>query len=390
MQESPAGAGGGISISGLTRPARGIVASAIAHQLARPVIVITGDNDAAEGLIQTASTVLDWMEPGAGESAISLPAFDASPYEARSPHPDILERRAVGLRRAACGQVRVLAAALPAAMMRYRTVPFYRSLALRMKTSDELAPEDLAEHLLKVGYERAEPVSTVGQFSVRGGIVDVFPPETSWPVRMEFFGDTIESMREFDPASQRSRQSIASIMILPLSEAAPSTDFFDRLVDVLAARKPEGREARLAPGWSDFYSGPFPGWEFYLPLVEPHSGTLFSLLERPVIVWDEPFDRQAQLEDFLERLQSGFDAVRDVSPQPPQPHELFMNPEEFQSAIAGLPAVSLSEITIEETEDGVFPAGAPENGRRFFLNTQPVPKYQASLKVMAGQLRTQV
>jgi transcription-repair coupling factor (superfamily II helicase) len=390
MQESPAGAGGGVSISGLTRPARGIVAAAIAHQLARPVIVITGDNDAAEGLIQTASTVLDWLEPGAGGAAISLSAFDASPYEARSPHPDILERRAVGLWRAACGQVRVLAAALPAAMMRYRTIPFYRSLALQMKTSDELAPEDLAEHLLKVGYERAEPVSTVGQFSVRGGIVDVFPPETAWPVRMEFFGDTIESMREFDPASQRSRQSIASIMILPLSEAAPPTDFFDRLVDVLAARNPEGREARLAPGWSDSYSGPFPGWEFYVPLVEPHSGTLFSLLERPVIVWDEPADRQTQLEDLLENLQSGFDAVRDVSPQPPQPHELFLNPEEFQSAIEGLPAVSLSEITIEETDDRVFPAGLPENGHRFFLNTQPVPKYQASLKVMAGQLRTQV
>jgi transcription-repair coupling factor (superfamily II helicase) len=390
-ESPPGGVTGGISISGLTRPARGITAALLAHQLARPVIVLTGDNDAAEGLIKTASTVLDWLEPGAGESALSLSAFDCSPYEARSPHPEILERRAVGLWRVACGQVRVLAAPLPAAMMRYRTVPFYRSLALQLKTADELAPEDLAEHLLKVGYERAEPVTSVGQFSVRGGILDIFPPEAAWPVRIEFFGDSIESMREFDPASQRSRQNIANILVLPLTEAAPAPNFFDRLVDVLAKRKPEGRAARLTPGWSDSYSGPFPGWEFYVPLVEPHPGTLFSLLARPIIVWDEPGDRQTQFNEFLENLHNNFDAVRDVSPQPPQPHELFLNEEEFQSTIAALPAVSLSELDIEGTP-GVesFPAEPAEPGQRYFLNTQPVPKYQGSLKVMAEQLRTQI
>ena len=75
-QESAQSGAGGILISGLTRPARGIAAALLAHQLARPVIVLTGDNDAAEGLVRTASTVLDWLEPGAGESALSLSAFD--------------------------------------------------------------------------------------------------------------------------------------------------------------------------------------------------------------------------------------------------------------------------------------------------------------------------
>ena len=390
VQESSAGTEAGVSISGLTPAAKGIAAVALAHQLARPVIIITADNETAEGLVKTASTMIDWLEPGAGGPAISLPAFDASPYEARSPHPDILERRAAGLWRAACGQVRVLAAALPAAMMRYRAAPFYRSLALQLKPSDELAPEDLTEHLLKVGYELAEPVSAVGQLSVRGGIVDIFPPETEWPVRMEFFGDTIESMREFDPASQRSRQSISSLMILPLSAAAPPADFFDRLVKVLATRNPQGREVRLPPGWSDSYSGPFPGSEYYVPLVEPHPGTLFSLLDRPIIVWDEPADRQKQLEEFLENQQNAFDAVRDVSPQPPQPHELFLTGQEFQAAIAGLQVVSISELAIEETPAERAPEEAPEKPHRFFLNAQPVPRYQASLKVMASQLRAQV
>ena len=391
--QTPAtGLAGGISISGLTRPARGIVAALLAHQLGRPVVILTGDNDAADGLVRTASTVLDWLEPGAGESAVSLSAFDCSPYESRSPHPDILERRAVGLWRLARDEVRVLAAPLSAVMMRYRSLSFYRSLALELKISDELAPEDLAEHVLRVGYEPSEPVSSVGQFSVRGGIVDIFPPEAAWPIRIEFFGDTIESMREFDPASQRSRKSIADILVLPLTEAAPPSDFFVRLVDVLAKRNPEGREARLPPGWSDAFSGPFPGWEFYVPLVEPHPGTLFSLLERPVVVWDEPADRQAQFAEFLESLQNGFDAVRDVSPQPPMPHEIFLTSEEFQSAAANLLSISLSELVIEGAEEDAseIPGAPAQASQRFSLNTQPVPRFQGSLKVMAEQLRTQI
>jgi transcription-repair coupling factor (superfamily II helicase) len=390
--QSPAtGVAAGISISGLTGPAKGIAAALLAHQLARPVVVLTNDNDDADGLVRTASSVLDWLDPGAGESVVSLSAFDCSPYESRSPHPDILERRAVGLWRVAGGKARVLAAPLSAVMMRYRSVPFYRSLALQLKVSDELAPEDLAEHLLKVGYECSEPVSTVGQFSVRGGIVDIFPPEAAWPIRIEFFGDTIESMREFDPASQRSRKSIADILVLPLTEAALPPNFFDRLVDLLARRNPEGREVRLPPGWSDAYSGPFPGWEFYVPLVEPHPGTLFSLLERPVVVWDEPADHEGQFKDFVENLQNGFDAVRDVSPQPPRPQELFLSGEEFRSSVAALPSISLSELVIEGAEEASgFPGPPTQTSQRFSLNTQPVPKFQGSLKVMAEQLRTQI
>ncbi len=386
-----AGAAGAVSISGLTRPAKGIAAALLAHQLARPVIVLTSDNEAAEALSKAASTVLDWLKPGEGESALSLSAFDCSPYDARSPHPDVLERRAVALWRIACRQVRVLCAPLPAAMMRYRTVPFYRSLALQLQTGDELAPEDIAEHLLKVGYERAEPVSTVGQFSVRGGILDVFPPEAEWPIRIEFFGDSIESLREFDPATQRSRANVGNIQILPLSEAAPPQNFFDQLVEVLAGRKPEGRADRMPTGWEDSYAAPFHGWEFYVPLVEPHPGTLFSLMDRPLIVWDELTDRQSQMVEHFTSLQNGFDTVRDVTPQPPRPHELFLNEDELHEAIAAFPAVSLSELVIEG--DTSTAEAVPNSGKtsyHCFLNTQPVPKYQGSLKVMAENLRTQI
>jgi transcription-repair coupling factor (superfamily II helicase) len=136
--------------------------------------------------------------------------------------------------------------------------------------------ELLVAHLESAGYERREPVEMVGQFSVRGGIVDVFSPEAARPVRLELFGDEVESIREFDPGTQRSVQPRQETTLLPL------TDF------------PLRREllVQLNETASDS-SEPFPGCEFLLPLVTPFDHTTFDLLADPgrpdpLIVLDEP------------------------------------------------------------------------------------------------------
>ena len=190
-------------------------------------------------------------------------------------------------------------------MGRFRESAFYSSLALELKVGDELNLDDLVEHLRSVGYEPGEPVAAVGQYSVRGGIVDVFPPEAEWPFRLEFFGDQLESVREFDPSSQRSRKPVPQALLLPLSEAQRSPQFFERLVRVLTLRAREHAQARgtplpdREPEWAAEHSNTFPGWEFFVPLVEPHTHTLFSLLDRPVLIWDEFLDRRAQVQPIL-------------------------------------------------------------------------------------------
>ena len=172
---------------------------------------------------------------GRGLSANTAGA-NCSPYEGRSPHAEIQEQRAVALGSLARGGVRLIFAPVAAAMGRFREAAFYTSLTLRLKVGDELNLDDLVEHLRSVGYEPGEPVVAVGQYSVRGGIVDVFPPEAEWPFRLEFFGDQLESVREFDPSSQRSRKPVPQALLLPLSEAQRSPQFFERLV-------------RLSPLW---------------------------------------------------------------------------------------------------------------------------------------------
>ena len=231
------------AVSGLTPTAKSLVVGALAHAIERPVVVLTQDNETALAYRQNTSTFLGWLDPRAAGAVYVLPALDCSPYDGRSPHAEIEEQRAVTLWNLAKGKVRVIYAPVAAALGRFREAAFYGSLAVELKVGDELSVDDLLSHLRGVGYEAGEPVSAVGQYSVRGGILDVFPPEAEWPFRLEFFGDQLESVREFDPSSQRSRKTVPQALLLPLSESQQSPEFFERLVRVLNAPSP-----RTCPG----------------------------------------------------------------------------------------------------------------------------------------------
>ena len=342
-----------LALSGLTAAAKSVAVAALAYQLKRPVVVLTRDNEAAQNYRQTAATFLGWLSPGAESSVQFLPAPDCTPYEGRSPHAEIQEQRAVALWSMARGEARVVFAPVAAALGRLRESGFYASLALELKVGDELSLDDLVEHLRSVGYEPGEPVSAVGQYSLRGGIIDVFPPEAEWPYRLEFFGDQIESLREFDPTTQRSRKPAPRALMLPLSEAQRSPQFFERLVRVLALRAREHAQLRGTPlpqgepEWAAEHSNTFPGWEFYVPLVEPHTHTLFSLLPRPVLIWDEFLDRRAEIGPILEGLAAGFEEVRDIVPPRPAPSEVYITEAEFLQTIKDVPQISLKELAIE-------------------------------------------
>ena len=382
------------AISGLTRPAKALVVAALAHELRRPLVVLTHDNETAERLRQTASTFFPWL--GNDGAAVGvLPAFDCSPYEGRSPHAEILERRAVALWNLARGSTRILFVPLPAALGRFRENSYYRALALELKVGDELNLSDLVEHLTGVGYEIGEPVSNPGQFSVRGGIVDVFPPEVDWPYRLEFFGDRVESLREFDPNTQRSRKAAPAALLLPLTEMKPAPKFFEALVETLSAREPKRRSP--GPDWTPEYSGPFPGWEFFVPLVEPHAKTLLALFQKPLLVWDEPVERKVQLQKTLENWQAAYDEVRDTVPSRPRPGEISLTGAEFLTSVEGIPALSLKELSIEsvagESLQGL-PADVPREHREggplqgeFPLQTQSAPKFHGAVKNLIEDLR---
>ena len=399
-------------IAGLTPTAKALMCVGLAHALSRPVIVLTADNDSADRLRATASTFLAWLEgAAAGTGVSSLPAFDCSPYEGRSPHAEISEQRAVALWNLARGRIRILFVPLPAALGRFREGSYYRSLALQLKLGDEVNLTDLIEHLTGVGYEPGEPVENAGQFSVRGGIIDIFSPESPWPFRIEFFGDRVESVREFDPSSQRSRAPVAVARLLPLAESKRSPEFFEHLVRNLSKRQAfpansthPGRHPR-EPEWAATYRNIFPGWEFLAPLAESHPHTLLSLVDHPVLAWDEPLERRLQLKQILTDWKKGYDEVRDSLPPPPRPEEIFLSEEEFINAFDGQSSVFLKELAVHsarltrelieerysdtintiESDKSFQPLPDMAEGEPN-LASQPAPKYHGALKPMMDDL----
>jgi transcription-repair coupling factor (superfamily II helicase) len=399
--------GSGVVLAGLTPTAKAVVCAGLAHSLGRPLVVLTSDNDAADQMRTTASTFLSWLAGETAAAVSALPAFDCSPYEGRSPHAEISERRAVALWNLASGRTRILFVPLAAALGRFRKAAYYRSLALDLKLGDEVSLDDLVEHLKGVGYEVAEPVEDAGQYSLRGGIVDVFSPESEWPIRFEFFGDRIESLREFDPSTQRSRKTVPLARLLPLCETKRSTKFFQQLVRVLTGRqKPSARHAlprdgETEPEWAAAYSGPVPGWEFLSPLVDPHPHHVLSLFEHPVLVWDERLERDRQLKQLLEDCDARYDEVRDTVPAPARPGEIFLTGAEFSAAFSSVPSLSLKELAIHEhaNEQGgqastalagsEQPLASHPDARaiELVLPSQPAPKYHGDVKAMMRDLR---
>ncbi len=111
-----------------------------------------------------------------------------------------------------------MVAPIEATLLSFAAPQFYESLSLSLASDAEISLKDVIAHLSKTGYIRTELVEMEGQFSVRGGILDVFPAESAKPVRIELLGDMVESLREFDPQTQRSTGPVSRVVLPPLTE----------------------------------------------------------------------------------------------------------------------------------------------------------------------------
>jgi transcription-repair coupling factor (superfamily II helicase) len=254
-----------VGLSGLHDVAKSVVAAYAVHELRRPAFFVTENNRRAEEIAEILR-FFSQIFPGPSGGVAVLPAFDSLPWDPQSPHADILERRAATLYRLANGEVSVVVAPVAAALWRYQDPYIYLTLARTLAKDAEADHQELTTHLARIGYGRTEMVELPGQFAVRGGIIDVFSPEALRPVRIELLGDTVESVREFDPRTQRSIAPVVKTTILPLAEWS------------VPAPGSQEAEAWESVGW--FGNGQDPG-----------GSTLFELAEsslKPILFQDEP------------------------------------------------------------------------------------------------------
>jgi transcription-repair coupling factor (superfamily II helicase) len=257
-----------------------------------------------------------------------LPDWETLPYDHFSPHQDLVSERLATLFAVTQGQCDVLICAAPTAATRLAPPSFLAAHTFFMKKGDKLDLDKLRAQLTLAGYQHVTQVVAPGEYSVRGGLVDLFPMGTQLPYRIELFDDEIETLRSFDVDSQRTLYPVPEIRLLPAREfpagEAGRTTFRQRFRDAF-----EGDASRISL-YKDVSNGILPaGIEYYLPLFFEQTATLFDYLPAHsdlLLHGDVP----AALAEFWTDLKSrhkmlGGDRSRPVLP----PQEIFLREEDF-------------------------------------------------------------
>ena len=361
-----------LRLTGLNQTAKALYTALLYKQTDRPVVLLVENGTVAEPITEALSAFLELLDVSQHRRApFVLPAHDVTPYDGLSPHAEIGEKRGMGLWRMADGSASIVVTPIRSALLRVAASDYIKDLALRVQTADELAVEDLERRLVAVGYERREPVEMVGQYAVRGGIVDVYPPEAPYPVRIELFGDQVESMREFDPELQKSVQRVDEVLLLPLTEYPSGTGV--------------GSGSSGAVDSDDDGEMPFlpTGWEFDAAAAEARSNCLLGLLERPLVVWSEQAAIAAEAEKHRERLTS---AHQTVGSDAPSPDSFYFTLESFHKLAGKIHQIYLEELALERP--GADRPGS--GGKTHHISSQPTPRFKGNIPQFVRELEGQI
>jgi transcription-repair coupling factor (superfamily II helicase) len=325
------------------------------------VVPQDGDLEQACADVTFFFSALEGLTAGAAERAVvAYPSHEIDPYRGLAPHVGVTSARARALHGVARGSARVVVASAAALLPRVSPPARMLAASLELKPGQDIAPTDLAELLVDAGFTREDPADEHGEFAVRGGIVDIFPAGETYPVRLEFIGDTIETLRTYDPSTQRSIAAIDQIVIVPLR-------------DVLAGPAARGRsEAR-----EDVDDG-------------DRSATIFDYLSQSResrIIGSEIDEVEAVNIKLVEQFQHSYDEAISRHERVPAPAELFADNDLVQARLAQ--ATHLAELGLDDDAppDTSFPAGTLDALPAHAIRCQPTLEMRGRLGDWVADIR---
>jgi len=297
-------------VSGLTSPAKALFA-AIAAERDRVLLVVPTDAD-VETMTRDArffySALEGLSEIDVERAVLPYPSHEVDPYRGLAPHFDIASARARALSAAGDGSARLVVASASALLPKVSPPGEMSAVSTTLTPGHDISPTDLGDMLASAGYTRQDPVDEHGEFCVRGGVVDFFPAGARDPIRLEFIGDTIESIRSYDPATQRSTAERDQASIAPLQELVGMTDTPDR------------------------------------------SATAFDHLwahGRPIVIVSEPDEVRSHGEKTTGQTQHSYDEAIARGNRVPPPSELVLTWDEVTPWLAE--ATVLETLSVEES-----------------------------------------
>jgi transcription-repair coupling factor (superfamily II helicase) len=286
---------------------------------------------------------------------LTFPAWDCLPYDRIGPSAGVSAQRMMTLWRLVQGfdakASVLLVTSAPALLQRVPPIQTVQRASYAAKTGNSVEIADLEAYFAINGYQRASTVSEKGEFAIRGGVIDVFPPSADEPVRLDLFGDTLESIRAFDPETQRSTRQLKDISLQPVSEALLDADAISRF-------RTGYLEAFGAPGDDPLYAtvsegGRRAGMEHFLPLFYSSMATLFDYLPKDTLVALDHLAREAR-DERLALIRDAYESrsatERKVHYHPLEPIRLYLDEDEWNERVATRPNRRFSAFNEAEGE----------------------------------------
>ena len=365
-----------LTVSGTAGGAKALTIAGAVLSENRSFAVIAPSNAEAQSLAEEIEFYVNLLSPSPPQ-VIHLPSLEVDPYRGLSPHPEISAARAKALWQLLQDGRRVLVSSVRAASVRLHSPERFLNYCLMVKQDEDLSPDMIREYLFESGYVEDDPVTDPGEFSLRGGILDVFPPHLERPVRLEFFGDRIESIRSFDVESQRSVETARTIEIIPMREYCCRRD----LLREWAGKAPSLWSAPFLPHLEEELALArqgeiFPAFEFLLPAVDPLDKTLFDYLRGYRIVAVEREVLESALEkshaEMYERFLDRVEAHKPVLP----PDQIYVTADEFRAALDRFPRLDVEELSVTRADASPV-----------YVSSQSTRKYHGNIRELIGDLK---
>src|SRR3954463_12386601 len=365
---------GRLRVSGLLPAAKALLLVLLRRSSERPLILVVNDNRAVEDFVPVLRGFCELTAACDPEEIVPLPARDVLPFQNLSPHPELQEERATALWKIASGKGSIVVTPIAAAAVLQRTADYYSDLARTLRRGESFDLDSLLGHLNTVGYSSSDVVEMPGQYALRGGILDVYSPEAERPVRIEFFGDEVDSIRRFDPTSQRSSNPIDEALLLPLTETPVSDQLLGAIHTRLSGKRITGNEEIVEAAIRSGGVTVFPGWEFYAP-VAGSDRTVFDLLPRATVLLDEPDLLRAEFDRFWTRVEEAHE--RSGVGNLVRPTDLYLPPEGWWEKVAGLTGADLEHLGITQSSEDSSVA----------ILTQPTQRFHGAVPSMLEEVQ---
>ncbi|MCB1541737.1 MAG: transcription-repair coupling factor [Rhodoblastus sp.] len=290
---------------------------------------------------------------------LDFPSWDCQPYDRVSPNAGITARRMTALSRLARSggseeRPRILCTTVNALVQRVAPIQTIATDTFSAAPGNVVKTDELIRWLEINGFLRSSTVRETGEYAMRGGIVDLFAPGMPQPIRLDFFGDTLETIRPFDPETQRSTGQLRALDLVPMSEVQLTTDTMRRFRQAYLAQF--GAETRGDTLYEAVSEGRrHPGMEHWLPLFHEQMDTLFDYVAGAPFVLDPlaedaAAERLAQAQDYFEARREAYDAdPKAASYKPLQPDALYLKPEEFRARLDAAPSMRVSPFAVPDS-----------------------------------------